>query len=104
MEHAHSPIPFCFNARLCAGTAHTWRGAVKRNWKPFFYVANYFVRPVHFSIKYANAQRGGHHDVILHQLTRCPGMSCSGSQGNFGPIKAPRTSAVKPRGLCYRTN
>ena len=58
MEHAHNPIPFCFNTQLCAGTAHTWRGAVKGNWK-LFYVANYFVRPGHFSIKYANEQRGG---------------------------------------------
>ena len=60
MEHAHYPIPFCFNTRLCARREHTWRGAVKRNWKLFFFfVANYFVRPVHFSIKYANEQRGG---------------------------------------------
>ena len=50
---------------------------------------------------YANEQHGGNHDVSFRQSARCPGMSCSRSRGNFGPIKAPRNSAVKPRGLCY---
>ena len=51
---------------------------LKRNWKLFFYVANYFVRPVHFSIKYANEQRGGDHDVILRHSARCPDMPWRG--------------------------
>ena len=63
-------------------------GGCETELETFFYVANYFVRPLHFSIKYANEQRWGDHDVIFRQSARCPVMSCSGSRGNFGPIKA----------------
>ena len=38
---------------------------------PFFW-------PLHFSIKYANEQRWGDHDVILRQSARCPDMPWRG--------------------------